>query len=97
MFLKKVAKQAIGVDKKMVKILFFAQLREVLNCDQIQLDNDLSTVGEIREILCEKGEIWKNHLATKHTLCAVNKTLCDDNHPVTQGDEIAFFPPVTGG
>lgn len=64
----------------MIKILFFAQVRELVGTDSLTLDaSELATVEAVRQ------------------LAAVNQTLTSFEHPVASGDEVAFFPPVTGG
>ena len=81
----------------MINILFFAQLREVLSCDNIQLNTVPGTVGELREVLSTKGELWAEWLSSDKALSAVNQTMTDDSAELKQGDDVAFFPPVTGG
>jgi len=57
------------------------------------------------DIAVESGdtvaEVWHRVAGDKpmpdNTVCAVNQTQADSDHPVTDGDEVAFFPPVTGG
>lgn len=83
----------------MINVLFFAQLKELLACEAIQvsMDNIDPTVAGLRAHLAEKGELWADYLSTDKSLCAVNQTLCDDTQPIGDNDEVAFFPPVTGG
>lgn len=80
----------------MLKVLFFAQLREVLNTDSLELASQ-ATVAELRAVLMTKGEIWKEYLASDSCLVAVNQTMASDKSALKDGDEVAFFPPVTGG
>jgi len=78
-----------------MNILFFASLKESLNTasEKITIDAD-TTVASIKNQLIEKhGEKY----FPKNILCAVNHEMVDDNTLVTEGDEVAFFPPVTGG
>ena len=82
----------------MIKILFFAQLRERLDCDAMTFDlNSTVTTGWLRRQLAEQGELWRDCLQQGNLLMAVNQTLVDENAVVHDGDEVAFFPPVTGG
>jgi len=78
-----------------MNILFFASLKENLNTDseKITIDAD-TTVASIKSQLIERhGEKY----FPKNILCAVNHEMADDSTLVTEDDEVAFFPPVTGG
>ncbi|WP_034456540.1 molybdopterin synthase sulfur carrier subunit [Buttiauxella noackiae] len=81
----------------MIKVLFFAQVRELVDCDQLQLDATFSDVEKLRESLAAKSDRWALALESGKLLAAVNQTLVSFDHPITDGDEVAFFPPVTGG
>ena len=81
----------------MNKVLFFAQLRERLGCDTVQLDAQGMSVRELRQVLAKRDERWRTWLLDKDVLVAVNQTLVDDNTALSTGDEVAMFPPVTGG
>ncbi|PID99992.1 MAG: molybdopterin converting factor subunit 1 [Thiothrix nivea] len=76
----------------MIKVLFFASLREQIG------QNHLSVAwqeGLTPERLWQK--ITKNSTLPDHILVACNQTYCDRDTPLSEGDEVAFFPPVTGG
>ncbi|WP_179234628.1 molybdopterin synthase sulfur carrier subunit [Salmonella enterica] len=73
----------------MIKVLFFAQVRELTGTDALDLPADFSTVESLRQHLTTKSDRWAR--------AAVNQTLVSFDHPLTAGDEVAFFPPVTGG
>ena len=86
----------------MLKILFFGQLREILQTDQLAVDlrdpdNLINNVADLRAYLCLKGELWDEYLASSRSLVAVNQTMSDEQTPIQDNDEIALFPPVTGG
>ncbi|OOF69585.1 molybdopterin synthase sulfur carrier subunit [Rodentibacter caecimuris] len=82
----------------MLKILFFAQTRELIGIDELQLAaKNFSTAEELRCYLVEKGEKWALALEKGKLLVAINQTLMPLESAVKSGDEIAFFPPVTGG
>ncbi len=92
--------QAIGKYKGryMVKILFFAKLKEELDCASMQLDiNDNLTVEQLKQRLVQQQPNWQSALLRAKTLCAINQTMASANSIVSDGDEVAFFPPVTGG
>ncbi len=81
----------------MIEILFFAQVRELIGVSSLQLSAEFGNVEALRQALCERGDRWALALESGKLLVAVNQTLVDMAHPVSAGDEVAFFPPVTGG
>lgn len=82
----------------MINVLFFAQVRELLGTDSLTLEpNGLSTVEAVRQQLVARGDRWALALEEGKLLAAVNQTLVSFDHQVVDGDEVAFFPPVTGG
>lgn len=80
------------------KILFFAQLRELLGCAQIELElsNSLD-ISALISLLVQTHPLWQQHLQSSQLMCAVNQQLVGPDTLVKAGDEVAFFPPVTGG
>ncbi len=80
-----------------MKVLFFAQLREVLDCHTLDIQAQLNSVADLRAQLQQKGELWQEYLAEGKALAAVNQTLATEDTTITASDEVAFFPPVTGG
>ncbi len=82
----------------MITVLFFAQLREQLQCEKLRLELPAdSNVAGLREKLIEHHPTWLEFLASDKLLFSVNQTLVKASHPIQDGDEVAFFPPVTGG
>ncbi|MGP3591142.1 molybdopterin synthase sulfur carrier subunit [Vagococcus sp. WN89Y] len=81
----------------MINILFFAQVRELVGCDSMQTDTVFPSVEALRQHLAAQGDRWALALEDGKLLAAVNQTLVDFSHPLQSGDEVAFFPPVTGG
>ncbi len=82
----------------MIKVNFFAALREALNCNQTQLEvNEPVTVEQARLLLIESNPSWAKSLTNNSLLTAVNQELVQDDFIVNPNDELAFFPPVTGG
>lgn len=81
----------------MINVLFFAQTRELTGCASLQLTADYPTVAVLRDHLALRGDRWALALETDKLLIAVNQTLVSLQHPLQEGDEVAFFPPVTGG
>lgn len=82
----------------MIKVNFFAALREALNCDETQLEiNEAITIEQARLLLIELNPSWEKNLGNDSLLTAVNHELVQDDYMVKPNDELAFFPPVTGG
>ena len=82
-----------------VKILFFAGLREALGTgsESLALPAGIATVGGLRDHLAARGEPWSALATTKNLRVAVNQQMVGFDAAVKGGDEVAFFPPVTGG
>jgi sulfur-carrier protein len=82
-----------------VKILYFASLREALGCagETLELPSSVATVAALRSYLVARGEAWAALEARRNLRCAVNQRVAGPDAPVAPGDEVAFFPPVTGG
>ena len=84
----------------MIQIQYFARLSEQLKTRSESLDIEQSgnTVKELVTVLCQRGENWETALnGTDTVLVAVNHEMCNREQVITDGDEVAFFPPVTGG
>lgn len=88
----------------MIKVLFFAQLREQLNCAELNIDLTTDTrftaetrLEHLRTELALTDDNWQSCLQTGKLLMAVNQTIVDGSQVLKDGDEVAFFPPVTGG
>ena len=81
----------------MIKVLFFAQVRELVNTDSLTLDGAFDNVEALHAHLAAQNDRWALALEEGKLLAAVNQTLVDFEPPVKAGDEVAFFPPVTGG
>ena len=83
-----------------LSVLYFARLREALGVAQedIAPNPTLSTVAELLEHLRGRGGAWQEALASARLFrVAVNQEMADLATPVKDGDEVALFPPVTGG
>ena len=84
----------------MAKILYFAQLAETLGLktEQLALPEQCRTTADLIALLRSRGEPFSAGLGTEATvLIAVNQEMSDINTTISDTDEIAFFPPVTGG
>tara|TARA_R110002124_G_scaffold109486_2_gene262278 strand:- start:6099 stop:6347 length:249 start_codon:yes stop_codon:yes gene_type:complete len=82
----------------MIHLQFFARYREQLGCDTEQLPwhTSFRTMGDVRQHLLARGEVWQV-LSEPRIMCARNQELCALDTAIVDGDELAFFPPVTGG
>ncbi len=79
-------------------MLYFARLREQLGMASEELAGDLSTPGAIIALLSARGGVWSEAFdGGQQVLTAVNQEMADVDAPVRDGDEVAFFPPITGG
>ena len=83
-----------------VKVLFFAGLRESLGtaAEELELPAGVATVGALRSHLEKRGGAWQSVFAEKRLVrVAVNRDMASPASAIRPGDEVAFFPPVTGG
>lgn len=83
----------------MVKVLYFAGLREAFGCsaEELELPAGIATTGTLRDHIVARGEPWDALARAKNLRCAVNQAMVGFDAAVKAGDEVAFFPPVTGG
>ena len=81
----------------MINVLFFAQVRELVGTDATEVAADFPTVEALRQHLAAQSDRWALALEDGKLLAAVNQTLVSFDHSLTDGDEVAFVPPVPGG
>lgn len=82
----------------MIKVKFFGQLRELVDCQQTFVElPEKKQVSDLLQLLSESTEKFATHLNSDHILVAVNHSLSSMEQQLNHGDEVAFFPPVTGG
>ena len=79
-----------------LKVVFFARSREVLGLDGEAVEGEFVSIEQLRAHLMQRGGAWQV-LAESNLMCARNEELCKLVEPLADGDEVAFFPPVTGG
>ena len=79
-----------------VKVMYCARDREWLGRDDERLEGDFAVLEDVRQALVAKGGQYAV-LAEQNLMCARNEELCRLDEPLEEGDEVAFFPPVTGG
>lgn len=83
-----------------VTVLYFARLREVLGTEreELELPGAAPTVAQLRETLLRRGGAWETELAASRPVrVAVNQDMALAGAVLRTGDEVALFPPVTGG
>ena len=86
--------------ERTVSVLYFARLREAFGraTERVPLPASIGSVAALRDHLRARGGAWETELAVgKAVRVAVNQDMADLQTPLHDGDEIAFFPPVTGG
>jgi len=82
----------------MIKVLFFAELRERLGESEFIIKDFMgSTAADVLRDIEQLNPHWHAILSEQKVLIAVNHTMSGLSAPIKLGDEIAFFPPVTGG
>lgn len=84
----------------MIKILYFARIKENLGLgeESISLPANIANVSALTRWLSERGLKWQTELAAGKALrVAVNQSMVAMTAAIQDGDEIAYFPPVTGG
>lgn len=83
-----------------IQLRFFASVRELVGMGQevLELPQSSMSVAELRAVLVARGGNWADALGEGRLLrMAHNQLMCKEDTPVLDGDEVAFFPPVTGG
>ena len=84
----------------MIRLVYLARLREALGtaAENIDLPGEVSTVRTLLAWLSQRGGAWQQELAPGRAVrVAVNHDVAQADTPVRTGDEVALFPPVTGG
>ena len=78
-------------------VRFFARLRDELDCESLKVTLEQGGhVADLRHQLTDRAAGWEA-LAEGNVLVAVNQQISNDETELKAGDEVAFFPPVTGG
>ena len=88
----------------MITLLYFARLRETFGVASEKLSlpevsgEGAATLESVRATLAARGGVWAHELAAGRAFrAAVNQSVASADTAVADGDEVAFFPPVTGG
>ena len=84
--------------EQILTVRFFARLREELDTEQLTLPVPAGhTVAELLDNLASRGGAWAQLNGDQTVMIAINQTMAKVGSTVNAGDEVAFFPPVTGG
>jgi molybdopterin synthase sulfur carrier subunit len=82
----------------MIRVLFFASVRDRLDVAELEVADVPADVAALRQQLAAKGDAWAVVFgADRPVLAAVNQAMASADTPLSDGDEVGFFPPVTGG
>jgi len=84
----------------MIKIRYFASLSERLNCteEQLELSHEINNIADLKKRLSQRDQNWQQALSDQaRILSALNQEMVKADATIRDGDEVAFFPPVTGG
>lgn len=82
----------------MIRVLYFASLRERLGSAEETLQDFPGTLAGLRTLLAARGDAWGEVFADEQrVLAAVNQEMAPADRALKAGDEVGFFPPVTGG
>ena len=82
-----------------ITVKFFSLIREAVDTEELTLEmsDRLSTVEALKNELSLRGEIWKEALSHPNLIQAINQRVVFQDEGIKDGDEVAFFPPMTGG
>lgn len=82
-----------------INVLYFAALREALGTsgETMVLPAGCATLSAVRAFIAARGGDWEKLAQMKNLRAAINQRMADPSSAVADGDEVAFFPPVTGG
>ena len=81
-----------------LKILFFANFKELLGLSELELEfEEGARVAELNQVLSNRGPLWQKVFQSRSIKVAVNHELAELDSVLKEGDEVAYFPPVTGG
>lgn len=81
----------------MINVLFFARIREQLGVAQLTIERADSVAQLLEHLVAQNGDVWAEVLCAPNVIVAVNQEVADHTSALHSGDEVAFFPPVTGG
>jgi molybdopterin synthase sulfur carrier subunit len=81
-----------------IRVLFFARIREQLGVSEVQLQDKPANIHALVEALeVAHGAHFGEKLRAANVIVACNQVVVDRSHVLKSNDEVAFYPPVTGG
>ncbi|HEY8119586.1 MAG TPA: molybdopterin converting factor subunit 1 [Methylophilaceae bacterium] len=83
-----------------ITVLYFARLKESLkySTEEISLPESVSNITSLKSHLASRGGAWQEMFSGRQQVrAAINHALVTNDAAIKAGDEVAFFPPVTGG
>jgi sulfur-carrier protein len=81
-----------------IQLRYFASIREAIGSGSETLDTAAATLSSLRDELIARGGAHAEALARGRAVrVSINQTMADESAALTDGAEVAFFPPVTGG
>ncbi|NWD78604.1 MoaD/ThiS family protein [Pseudomonas gingeri] len=78
-----------------IVVKFFARYREAIGLEELTVEGDFARIDDVRRCLLLREGL--EVLGEQNLMCARNEDLCSLAEPLADGDEVAFFPTVTGG
>ena len=81
-----------------IRVKYFASVRETLGCAAEAVATQAVSLGQLRQELLARGGAYAQALSAEKAIrMALNQEMADESAPLSDGAEVAFFPPVTGG
>ncbi|MEX0738048.1 MAG: molybdopterin converting factor subunit 1 [Pseudohongiella sp.] len=83
----------------MFRVHYFASLREKLGSagESLEAADDINTVADLIAVLTRRGGAWNLLADSREVLVAVDQAVADRDQTLNGDEEVAFFPPMTGG
>ena len=83
----------------MIKVRFFARIRESLGREgvDIEFDSAMNSIADVIDRVCALNPEWESVVRDNSVLVALNQEMTHLQAKVLDEDEVALFPPVTGG
>jgi sulfur-carrier protein len=79
-----------------ISVRFFARARDLVGSESVQLTcPEAATVGDLKRLLVERHPALDPIVGS--LLIAVDRDFADENSVLSEGAEVACFPPVSGG
>ena len=80
-----------------ITVRYFASLRETIGLSQEELQTDAAHAGQVRDALLLRGGAYACLSRERSVRLALNQVMVNEDALLHERDELAFFPPVTGG